>query len=177
MVEEPCFLRTKKERIHRSSSYSIASSLKKCKPFFQFFSLLFNSVPSNTLRAGYYQWTVTVFQRFCIQRSFLVHSRHFHIYFFFPPSIPKPVPAGSPTVRSTFFFSSSHLSQTSTSRILSSVSNTLWAPRVSFEIRHLRRLRLERSRESLSRSWWLAQSYPAHVADGGKYPAGAYPSG
>ena len=82
-----------------------------------------------------------------------------------------------PPVRSTFFFSSSHLSQTSTSRILSSVSNTLWAPRVSFEIRHLRRLRLERSRESLSRSWWLAQSYPAHVADGGKYPAGAYPSG
>lgn len=82
-----------------------------------------------------------------------------------------------PPVRSTFFFSSSHLSQTSTSRILSSVSNTLWAPRVSFEIRHLRRLRLERSRESLSRSWWLAQSYPAHVAYGGKYPAGASPSG
>ena len=81
-----------------------------------------------------------------------------------------------PPVRSTFFFSS-HLSQTSTSRILSSVSNTLWAPRVSFEIRHLRRLRLERSRARLSRSWWLAQSYPAHVADGGKYPAGAYPSG
>ena len=80
-------------------------------------------------------------------------------------------------VRSTFFFSSSHLSQTSTSRILSSVSNTLWAPRVSFEIRHLRRLRLERSCESLSRSWWLAQSYPAHVAYGGKYPAGASPSG
>ena len=69
------------------------------------------------------------------------------------------------------------ISQTSTSRILSSVSNTLWAFRVSFEIRHLRRLRLERSRESLSRSWWLAQSYPAHVAYGGKYPAGASPSG
>ena len=82
-----------------------------------------------------------------------------------------------PPVRSTFFFSSSHLSQTSTSQLVSSDRNTLWAFRVSFEIRHLRRLRLERSRESLSRSWWLAQSYPAHVADGGKYPAGAYPSG
>lgn len=69
------------------------------------------------------------------------------------------------------------ISQTSTSRILSSVSNTLWAFRVSFEIRHLRRLRLERSCESLSRSWWLAQSYPAHVAYGGMYPAGASPSG
>ena len=102
MVEEPCFLRTKKERIHKSSFYSIAFSFQKSKPFFQFFSCFFS-------------------------RS---------------PRYPK----------------------TSTSRILSSVSNTLWAPRVSFEIRHLRRLRLERSRESLSRSWWLAQSYPAHVA-------------
>ena len=82
-----------------------------------------------------------------------------------------------PPVRSTFFFSSSHLSQTSTSQLVSSDRNTLWAFRVSFEIRHLRRLRLERSRESLSRSWWLAQSYPAHVAYGGKYPAGASPSG
>ena len=35
-------------------------------------------------------------------------------------------------------------------------NNTLWAVRASFKIRHLRRLRLERSRESLSRSWWLA---------------------
>ena len=113
MVEEPCFLRTKKERIHKSSFYSIAFSFQKSKPFFQFFSCFFS----------------------------------------LSPSYPK----------------------TSTSRILSSVSNTLWAPRVSFEIRHLRRLRLERSRESLSRSWWLAQSYPAHVADGGKYPAGASP--
>ena len=79
-------------------------------------------------------------------------------------------------VRSTFFFSSSHLSQTSTSRILSSVSNTLWAPRVSFEIRHLRRLsRGSADPREHSRSWWLAQSYPAHVADGGKYPAGASP--
>ena len=115
MVEEPCFLRTKKERIHKSSSYSIAFSFQKSKPFFQFFSCFFS----------------------------------------LSPRYPK----------------------TSSSRILSSVSNTFWAPRVSFEIRHLRRLRLERSRESLSRSWWLAQSYPAHVADGGKYPAGAYPSG
>ena len=80
-----------------------------------------------------------------------------------------------PPVRSTFFFSSSHLSQTSTSQLVSSDRNTLWAFRVSFEIQHLRRLRLERSRESLSRSWWLAQSYPAHVADRGKYPAGASP--
>ena len=96
MVEEPCFLRTKKERIHKSSSYSIAFSFQKSKPFFQFFSCFFS----------------------------------------LSPRYPK----------------------TSTSRILSSVSNTLWAPRVSFEIRHLRRLRLERSRESLSRSWWLAQS-------------------
>ena len=81
-----------------------------------------------------------------------------------------------PPVRSTFFFSSSHLSQTSTSRILSSVSNTLWAPRVSFEIRHLRRLsRGSADPREHSRSWWLAQSYPAHVADGGKYPAGASP--
>ena len=102
MVEEPCFLRTKKERIHKSSFYSIAFSFQKSKPFFQFFSCFFS----------------------------------------LSPRYPK----------------------TSTSRILSSVSNTLWAPRVSFEIRHLRRLRLERSRESLSRSWWLAQSYPAHVA-------------
>ena len=115
MVEEPCFLRTKKERIHKSSSYSIAFSFQKSKPFFQFFSCFFSLSPR------------------------------------YP--------------------------QTSTSRILSSVSNTLWAPRVSFEIRHLRRLRLERSRESLSRSWWLAQSYPAHVAYGGKYPAGASPLG
>ena len=105
MVEEPCFLRTKKERIHKSSSYSIAFSFQKSKPFFQFFSCFFS----------------------------------------LSPRYPK----------------------TSTSRILSSVSNTLWAPRVSFEIRHLRRLRLERSRESLSRSWWLAQSYPAHVAPPG----------
>ena len=57
---------------------SIASSLKKCKPFFNFFP------------------DFSVFRRLCIQRSFLVHSRHFHIYFFFPHSIPKPVPAGSP---------------------------------------------------------------------------------
>ena len=80
-------------------------------------------------------------------------------------------------VTSIFTFSFLPYPKTSTSRILSSVSNTLWAPRVSFEIRHLRRLRLERSRESLSRSWWLAQSYPAHVAYGGKYPAGASPLG
>ena len=70
------------------------------------------------------------------------------------------------------------ISQTSTSRILSSVSNTLWAFRVSFEIRHLRRLsRGSADPHEHSRSWWLAQSYPAHVADGGKYPAGASPSG
>ena len=70
------------------------------------------------------------------------------------------------------------ISQTSTSRILSSVSNILWAFRVSFEIRHLRRLsRGSADPREHSRSWWLAQSYPAHVADGGKYPAGAYPSG
>ncbi len=75
------------------------------------------------------------------------------------------------SIFSCFFSLSPRYPKTSTSRILSSVSNTLWASRISFEIRHLRRLRLERSRESLSRSWWLAQSYPAHVADGGKYPA------
>ena len=113
MVEEPCFLRTKKERIHKSSSYSIAFSFQKSKPFFQFFSCFFS----------------------------------------LSPRYPK----------------------TSTSRILSSVSNTLWAPRVSFEIRHLRRLRLERSRESLSRSWWLAQSYPAHVAARRTLPPGTSP--
>ena len=68
------------------------------------------------------------------------------------------------------------LSQTSTSRILSSVNNTLWAFRVSFEIRHLRRLsRGSADPREHSRSWWLAQSYPAHVADGGKYSAGASP--
>ena len=159
MVEEPCFLRTKKERIHKSSSYSIASSLKKCKPFFQFFSWFFSlSTPLHT----------TIFSRAFPSLPYLL---------FLSSLYPKTGTSRIPPVRSTFFFFSSHLSQTSTSRILSSVSNTLWAPRVSFEIRHLRRLRLERSRESLSRSWWLAQSYPAHVADGGKYPAGAYPSG
>ena len=114
MVEEPCFLRTKKERIHKSSSYSIAFSFQKSKPFFQFFSCFFS----------------------------------------LSPRYPKP----------------------STSRILSSVSNTLWAPRVSFEIRHLRSLsRGSADHREHSRSWWLAQSYPAHVADGGKYPAGASP--
>ena len=57
------------------------------------------------------------------------------------------------------------LSQTSTSRILSSVSNTLWAFRVSFEIRHLRRLsRGSADPREHSRSWGLAQSCPAHVA-------------
>ena len=80
-------------------------------------------------------------------------------------------------VRSTFF-SSSHLSQTSTSQLVSSDRNTLWAFRVSFEIRHLRRLsRGSADPREYSRSWWLAQSYPAHVAYGGKYPAGASPSG
>ena len=89
---------------------------------------------------------------------------------------PKTGTSRIPPVRSTFFFSSSHLSQTSTSRILSSVSNTLWAFRVSFEIRHLRRLsRGSADPREHSRSWWLAQSYPAHVADRGKYPAGASP--
>ena len=116
MVEEPCFLRTKKERIHKSSFYSIAFSFQKSKPFFQFFSCFFS----------------------------------------LSPRYPK----------------------TSTSRILSSVSNTLWAFRVSFEIRHLRRLsRGSADPREHSRSWWLAQSYPAHVADGGKYPAGASPFG
>ena len=82
----------------------------------------------------------------------------------------------TPPVRSTFFFFSSHLSQTSTSRILSSVSNTLWASRVSFEIRHLRRLsRGSADPREYSRSWWLAQSYPAHVADRGNQLAGASP--
>ena len=110
MVEEPCFLRTKKERIHKSSFYSIAFSFQKSKPFFQFFSCFFS----------------------------------------LSPSYPK----------------------TSTSRILSSVSNTLWAPRVSFEIRHLRRLRLERSRESLSRSFEIFFRKKAQKRPGSLKPPG-----
>ena len=52
--------------------------------------------------------------------------------------------------------------------------DTLWAFRASFKIRHLRRLsRGSADPREYSRSWWLAQSYPAQVADGGKYPAGA----
>lgn len=81
-----------------------------------------------------------------------------------------------PPVRSTFFFSSSHLSQTSTSQLVSSDRNTLWAFRVSFEIRHLRRLsRGSADPREYSRSWWLAQSYTAHVADRGNQLAGASP--
>ena len=78
-------------------------------------------------------------------------------------------------VRSTFF-SSSHLSQTSTSQLVSSDRNTLWAFRVSFEIRHLRRLsRGSADPREFRRCWWLAQSYPAHVADRGNQLAGASP--
>ena len=79
-------------------------------------------------------------------------------------------------VRSTFF-SSSHLSQTSTSQLVSSDRNTLWAFRVSFEIRHQLRLYSRGSADprEYSRSWWLAQSYPAHVADRGNQLAGASP--
>ena len=82
-----------------------------------------------------------------------------------------------PPVRSPFFFSSSHLSQTSTSQLVSSVRNTLWAFRVSFEIRHQLRLYSRGSADprEYSRSWWLAQSYPAHVADRGNQLAGASP--
>ena len=43
--------------------------------------------------------------------------------------------------------------------------NTLWAVRASFEIQHLRRLsRGSAGPREHSRSWWLAQSCPAHVA-------------
>ena len=157
MVEEPCFLRTKKERIHKSSSYSIASSLKKCKPFFQFFP------------------DFSAFQRSCIQVTFYIPSvltAHSRIQFFFPLSLLFfHIYFKTSTSRILFF----HIYfKTSTSRILFSVSNTLWAFRVSFEIRHLRRLSQGSAdpREH-SRSWWLAQSYPAHVADREKYPAGA----
>ena len=55
--------------------------------------------------------------------------------------------------------------QTNSGRFLMKRScNTLWAVRGSFEIQPLRRLRLERSRESFSRSLGLVQSSPAHVA-------------
>ena len=157
MVEEPCFLRTKKERIHKSSFYSIASSLKKCKPFFNFFPdfSVFHASAYNDLFS-------------CIPVTSIFTSS------FLPLSQNRYQP--DPPVRSTFFFSSSHLSQTSTSQLVSSDSNTLWVFRVSFEIRHLRRLsRGSADPREYSRSWWLAQSYPAHVADRGNQLAGASP--